>query len=81
MKNSFTFTFYQLITICKHTGSVNIVRRWDAIARKAKVWNITILTNWNIGYGHGRRVTKVTTNSAYNIKSHVNIAQIIPHMS
>lgn len=65
----------------EQTGSVNIVRRWEAIASKAKTWNITMLTNWKIGYGQGSRVTKVTTNSAYNINSHVNIAQMIPHMS
>lgn len=57
------------------------MRRWEAIARKAKIWNITMLTHWNMGYGHGSSVTKVTTNSAYSISSHVNIAQIMPHMS
>jgi len=69
------------MSLCIHTGSVNIVRRWEAIARKAKIWNITMLTHWKIGYGHGSSVTKVTTNSAYSINSHVNIAHIIPHMS
>lgn len=60
---------------------MNIVLKCDANARNAHVWNRIMFIILYIGYGLGIKITDITTNSAYKISNHVNIAQMIPHMS
>lgn len=63
------------------TGSENIVRICDAYAKNANKLKITMFIVLYTGYGLGKMMTTITTNSAYKISIHVITAQIIPHIS
>lgn len=63
------------------TGSDNVVRKWDANARKANNWKMIIFAMLKNEFTLGRSSTRITTNSAKRISIHVNIAHTIPHIS
>lgn len=46
------------------TGSVNIVFKWDANAKKANDWNIAVFKLEYKVFIVGIRITAITTNSA-----------------
>lgn len=63
------------------TGSENIVRICEAYARNASALKMIMFTVLYTGYGLGKMITTITTNSAYAISIHVITAQMMPQMS
>lgn len=67
--------------MCIVTGSVSMVRTCEVNASVASPTNMSELTALYSTLCPGRMITHSTTNTAYRIRNHVNITQIIPQMS
>lgn len=66
---------------CTAPGSENIDFKWLDTARKIPVLKRIMLIILYTGYGQGRSIMIITTNSAYAMRNHVSIAQTTPQIS